>query len=220
VETLTREDIAKRLISSGESTQKVFRAEFGRLIEAFIGTFHHAYTRFGLMASRVPAGKRAGWVQMFLFGALNSIFTSVQLLLSGHQLSSGNMMRQFGEAVAMVLLCSHPKIDTFDRFDAHPKEFPVHKAVQNVKKNIQLLGLSEAGWEDFQKITFSFHPYSHASAFALSSLLSLSTPRNLILGGRFDYDKIVFYEKELRLTISACRVIEEVIGGAEKNLLA
>jgi len=63
----------------------------------------------GRLDQAVGTNRRIATVT-FVCTATDSLIPSVQLLLSGMPIPSGNLMRQHAEATAMALLCSSPDL--------------------------------------------------------------------------------------------------------------
>jgi len=219
-ETLSAEDIRAILFSGNEDTRKKFLQHFGSEIDSFVSEIERSYNRLQEMPPRVRHDKRSAWVDEFLFAAFNSLLTSFHLLISGFNIPSGNLMRHYGEATAMALLLSHRQINTFDLLEKNFR-FSVQKALNIVKRNrnAQLLGVSEQGWEKFIEITSFYDQYSHPSVFAAASTHIFSLPGSRQVGGEFDLEKKDYYQKEIRLTISAAQRLYETIEVVEHHLV-
>ena len=219
-EILSVEEVRVILFSGNDETRQKFRQHFGSEIDNFVSEIVRAYNRLQEMPSRVPYDKRSAWVDEYLFTAFNSLLTSFHLLISGFNIPAGNLMRHYGEATAMGLLLSHRQIDTFDLLEKQLR-FPVQKAVNTVKKrrNAQLLGVNQRGWEKFIEITSFYDEYSHPSVFAAASTHVFSSPSSRQIGGEFDLEKKGAYQKELRLAVSEAKRLYETIEVAEHHLV-
>jgi len=219
-DTLSSDDVRAILLSSNEETRKRFVDHFGAEIDTFASKAARSYNRLQEMPSRVAHDKRSAWVDEYLFAAFNSLLTSFQLLISGYNIPAGSLMRHYGEATAMALLLSHRQIDVFDLLEKQ-LQFPVHKAVNMVKRkrNAQLLGVNQRGWEKFIEITSFYDEYSHPSVFAAASTHVFSSPGSRQIGGEFDLEKKAAYQKEIRLAISAAERLYETIEVVENHLV-
>lgn len=120
----------------------------------------------------------------------------------------------------MALLLSHPRINTFDLIEKDPKVFPVHKAIDFVKKkrNSKLLGIDGKGWQKFSEIISFYDKYSHPSVFAVSTTHSFSVPGARQIGADFDPEKLEGYKKEVHLRMSASERLYDTIETAESHL--
>jgi len=218
---ITKEVVREVVLSGSQETRERFLKEYGDEVERFVEAFHGAYQRFKEVETRVENDQRSAWSQMFLYADLNSLVTSTHLLISGFISPSGNLMRQFGESVAMALLLSHRGINTYEVFSKAPKEFSVNKAVGYASKaeNAKLLNLNKKGWASFREITAFYDKYSHASALTAASMVMLGTKGGLAFGSEFDEEKKPAYKVELSRRISACASLIGVIEQVEDQLL-
>jgi hypothetical protein len=122
---------------------------------------------------------------------------------------AGHLMRQYGEATAMALLCSSPDLDTFSRLEQSPGEFPAHDSLRlvNRRRTRALLDISADAWQEFMVISGFYDKYSHASELALASQFMFSRSGWLAIGGEFDDAKRPQYQIELRRRVSASHVL-------------
>ena len=219
-EALSYDNVRAILFSGNEETRQKFLHYFEPEIDTFVSEIARSYKRLQQMTPRVPYDKRSAWVDEFLFAAFNSLLTSFHLLISGFSIAAGSLMRHYGEATAMALLLSHRQINTYDSLERDFR-FPVHKALDIVKKkrNMQLLGVNEKGWEKFIGITSFYNQYSHPSVFAAAITRVFSSPGSRQIGGEFDLKKKDAYQKEIRLAISAAKRLFETIEVAERHLV-
>lgn len=218
---LTNEDIRAIILSTNEDTRRQFVQHFSSEIDDFIVNLTRVYHRMQQMVARVPHDSRSAWADEFLFTAFNTLLTSFHLLISGLNAPSGNLMRHYGEAVAMALLLSHRQIATFTLIDKEPEQFPVHKALDVVKRkrNTTLLGIDGPGWKKFDKLMSFYNQYSHPSALAVSSGHSFSSPGFRQIGGDFDKKKLDGYRKEINLRISASHRLYDTVEVVENHLI-
>ena len=116
-------------------------------------------------------------------------------------------MRQFGEAIAMAMLCAEPTNGTFERYSELGERYPFHKAVMRVGNATirQKLGITPDGWAAFQRVTSLYDRFSHASIFSVAGHILLDRPGSVVLGGEFDPGKRFMYELELRRMRSAAQ---------------
>ena len=177
-----------------------------------------AYRRFETAAT--PHNQRSALVQAFLYTAFNSIVSSSFLLLSGMLPPAGNQMRHFGEAFAMALLCSDPRIDAYIRVTKAPDQFPYHEALHlvNKKENRRKLGLRDDFWRAFMQVTKFFDNYSHGGLFTYMSTTMTSQPALLAFIGEFDPGRVDHYEKEWRVRESGARVLALVMEALQQRL--
>ncbi len=216
----SRSDLEAILFSDNSEVRLRFTRDFADLLQQFLDESERACGRVLAFGRGLRPDLRAAWTEAFVFSAFNSSLTSCHLLISGFPIPSGNLMRHYGEAIAMALLCSHHAIDVAQRFDQAPTKFPVHNAVQLVRKrrNTELLKINAQGWTSFETIAKWYDDYSHASALSLVTQTMLGKPGGRILGGEFDDRKRAGYQKELALRVSSMGRLSDVIAPVEENL--
>jgi hypothetical protein len=215
-----QQQISEFVLYGDKETKNHFIQNFGTEIEQFIKSIPQVYERITKLESTVPQTMRSAWAWMFLYYAFNNLVTSFHFLISGFIVPSGNLIRQYGESIAMALLCSHPLINVFDRFNSDPGKFPVHKAlsIASQKQNARLLNLNRGGWEGFQEITKWYDYYSHASPISIAHLHPFDKPDQMVIGCEFDPLKIDVYKFEIRRRISACNRLLETVEQVERHL--
>lgn len=216
----SRSDLEAILFSDNSGVRARFRQHFAEVIQQFLDETERAYGRVLRFGRGLKPDLRAAWTEAFVFSAFNSSLTSCHLLISGFPIPSGNLMRHYAEAFAMALLCSHHAIDVAQRFDEAPTKFPVHNAVQLVRRrrNTDLLKINAQGWKSFEAIAGWYDDYSHASALSLATQTMLGEPGGRILGGEYDDGKRAKYRKELELRVSSMARLFDLVAAVEENL--
>ena len=94
-------------------------------------------------------------------------------------------MRQYGEAVAMALLCSTPASAAYARYEKEKARYPFHNSLLEVnkKKVRKAVGVEERPWAAFMKLTKAFDDYSHISFMTLAHQMLLDQPGILTMVG-------------------------------------
>jgi len=195
-----------------------FRRHLDSELDQCIRAMHSAYCAFRDLEAELPDNHRNAITEFYLFQAINSLLTSLALMITGRLVPSGNLMRHYGESTAMALLLSHKDIPEFDRYMQAPRTYPVHKAMAAVSRRryARLLGINAANWQEFVAITGFYDQYSHPSALVLADTTLFSLPGHVSLGGDFDPDKLPQYEIEFKRRTSAADVLRHgvpIIGG-------
>ncbi|OQW62900.1 MAG: hypothetical protein BVN28_04920 [Nitrospira sp. ST-bin4] len=217
-----RSDLETILFADNAIVRSRFQESFADLIRQFLDESDRVCAQLRSFGSVLTADLRAAWVEKFVFSAFNSLFVSCHLLISGLLLPAGNLMRQYAEASAMALLCSHHAIDVLRRFDKDPTKFPVHDAVRLVRnrRNTELLRINAQGWTSFEAISKWYDQYSHVTVLSLTTDTLLQKPGSVILGGKFDDGKCEAYRKELGLRVSAMARLCELVVAVRENVKA
>lgn len=220
IDRLSPGELKALVLSDNESTRTQFLKEFESDIDEFSIVMSGAFNRLQSMEARTPAEMRSLRTYQFLYAAFNSLFTAFHLFISGFLVPAGNLMRQYGEAVAMALLCSHRALDVYDRIERDYDKFPIQSALDLVNrgKNRALLSIDQEGWKQFREITKFYNDHSHSSMMTLELTQMVGT-LGLSLGGEYDTGKIEIYRKEVSLRVSAAMRLREAIEAAERNLI-
>jgi hypothetical protein len=219
IDTLTPEEMRKLLLSGNEEARSQFVKQFEPGVHNFAILMSKAFSQLQTMEDRVPHEMRSAWTYQFLYAAFNCLFSAFHLLCSGLLIPAGNQMRQFGEAVALALLCSHRGINMFERVMKESDRFPAHDALRMVNKgrNRRLLGLDTDGWKSFDELTRFYDEFSHSSIVAVASTSHFATGGRQ-LGGDYDPAKFDYYNKEVSLSITAAMRLLDTINTTERHL--
>ena len=206
---LSPEEIAAALQSDHSDIRARFQREFPDLIDQLVTAAQHTYAAFASFPRDLQPDLRAAWAEAFAFAAYNAAMTSSNLLIAGLLIPSGNLMRHYGEATAMALLCAHTDTQVVEQIEKN-RRYNVHDAVAKVRqaKNLDRLRIDPKGWDAFEQITSRYDQYSHSSVFSVSSL---QVEGGMALITEFDEDKIDSYAGELKLRASALQELGELL---------
>lgn len=219
---LSHKDIADAICSDTDATRGQFLTAFPAPIKEFTDALCEVYDRLADLDTLLPReNKRSALVEAYMFNASNSLLTSFHLLINGFQIPSGNLVRQWFEALAMALLCCDSRIDTFDKLEANAEQFSVQKGPNLImrEKNARILGIRREIWPEIQKSYNFYHKFSHPSVLSLASMFLMSGKGEFIIGSEFDTGKVKAYEKEFSFRIDACKLSLDVIPIVQDHLL-
>jgi hypothetical protein len=190
-----------------------FAKAFPEEIDACIAAIAKTYSAYRAFERAAPKTRRTAQVQAFVYTALNSIITSLDLLISGMITPAGHLMRQYAESTAMALLCSSPGLMTFARLEKEGKRYPVHDALRDVnnKKARRILDINAEGWNTFIEIAKFYDQFSHASTLVVSAQMMLDRPGMLVMLGDYDEGKADIYRFELIRRRSAAVGLEQLM---------
>ncbi len=216
---MNRDELRFEIFSSLKEVDEKFQAEHEELVSSFLDSFCKAYNAFEEI-DESDIDKQFATVEMYIFNSLNNLLVSFSLLLSGFLVPSGNLMRNFGESIALSLLCSSYNLHYYKTISKTPTQYPYQKVLTYLLKNqnIKELNLVKAGVDKLACITRQYNNYSHASVFSMGSIFNFSKSGKVYLGAFYDHSKSKVYKKELRIRISACALIENVIPVPINNL--
>jgi hypothetical protein len=125
-------------------------------------------------------------------------------------------MRHIFESIAMVMLISSKNIDTFERYHQNPMGFSVHTSLGLVLRYAnrgKFRTINKEAWKAFMEMEKFYVKYSHASALALSHVISFDTKGSVVIGGHFDAEWIDHYGDEVKRYINGVDVLKNIIEG-------
>jgi hypothetical protein len=209
---LTKKDFLNIIQTSNNYVLEKFIESYKAEIDRFADEIYKAYQSYKEIDSECKGDERKAYIAAFLFNSINSLIESFNLLICGHWISSGNIMRHFIESSLMAILLSRDDLDKnyYEMFKDKGVNFKVVKAFDYVEKNLETLDLNKENWEKLREIKKQYNLYSHASALALCGIFDFST-HSIVIGCNFDQDKKEGYEKEIKLRISAAQSLISTI---------
>jgi len=213
-------DFRNILLNGEPEVRGLFVSNFETEIFNFINLIFRTYKKLENFPKGLPKTKRHAWVDMFLFQAFNSLFTSFHLFISGYIIPSDHLMRQYSESISIALLFSHPGTNEFEKFIKDPGVYSFHKVMEKVKKkeNARVLNINQEGWDEFIKNSKWFNRFSHPSIMTAASIQLFDQTGRKIFGAGFDYAKKKSYLKEIKLRQSAAERLNDTIEQVKKNL--
>jgi hypothetical protein len=214
------QEIRDLLFRGHADVREAFATAFHEEIDASVTAIAETYAIYRTFEAAAERTKRTAQVQAFLYTALNSVITSLYLLISGMLIPAGHLMRQYAEATAMALLCSNPNLLTFARLEREKSRYPVHDALieVNKKRNRQILDINAEGWQKFMEIARIYDHFSHASQLVISAQMMFDRPGMLIMLGDFDAGKREEYAFEFARRQSAAVALRELIEVLKQRL--
>ncbi len=208
------DQVRSLVLSDHSHTRQQFIDHFGAELDSLVASLARAFGAYRDVDDQSGLGTRASYVAAFFFTALNCLVTSSQLFLAGMLIPAGNLMRQYGESVAMALLCSAPQLDVLARLERDPKRFPIHTSLDLVNRRAarRALAVDHDGWERFHGITKWYDNFSHPSLLVLQSQIMFSSEGMNSIGGEFDGAKTEQYRIELVRRRSAADLLVNIRG--------
>jgi len=215
------EELMRQLVfATNAKVQEEFKRQHGEMIERAVKGLTAAHDALDLLRQRLR-GKgdlQVAVIELFSHSAINSVLCATHHLVSGYPIASGNLLRHYTEAVAMMLLCLDDSSGVLQRFTADMKTFPVHNApnmVRNKKRSAalkRLISFDPEAWKKVLKLKGDLYdPLSHAAALSLAYEAMLSTKNTSILGSEYDQEKTDAYAKELQRCATSAEALHELI---------
>lgn len=214
-----KSDVRKIVFSDNSEVRKKFNKALSSEIEDFIEVIFKAYGGYKLIDAGSKEDKRKSYVSAFLFNAISNLVNSTSLLISGYLIPSRSLMRHFSESSAMAILLSSRDLNYLERFEKEGNQFPVHKALNYVSRNVDKLKIDRKGWDKFVKIEKFYDSSCHASAFALASILHFYCKGMVSMGSDFDPVKMPEYEKEVKMRIGAANCLVNITVGIRERMI-
>jgi hypothetical protein len=154
---------------------------------------------------------------MFLTAANINLVNSSYLLIHGFLTASGHLLRQFGECVAMAMLCTDRDSKVFEELEKLGDRYPIHRVMSKfdnpkvIARLARILGLQLDDWRRFRELTSFYSRFSHATSLSMASMVSFAAGGNLIMGPDFDAGKRVAISSELKRRRSAAATVPSLV---------
>lgn len=210
--------------SSNERVHSVFHERHGELVDRAISGITLAHDYLDLFRSRAPREQKSAILELLFHASINAVLCATHHLISGYPWSSGNMLRQHTEAIAMTLLCLDPESGVLAEFARSPSTYPVHKAPDKLRQRKRsqrlkaLIGFDEQAWAKVLELTELYDSLSHASGLSLAHTQMLGTENEAILGGEYDPFKAESYERDLRRCATAAEAFAQLMSAIVASL--
>ena len=162
---------------------------------------------------------QASLVAGFIHGVLDDLVISTKLLVSGKLMASGNVMRQVIEGICISIMCASDKLLEihgeklmyWQCMEANDPRVMGHKAVRQVGKNRETLGVEQDSIERIKKAKEHYDQFSHPGLIGIASRVSMGEVGPIFVGGSFDEAKLDAYRVEIRERIGLCGVLPDLI---------
>ena len=202
---LTEEDVEVR----GEFL-RLFRAE----VIKFSGAMAEAFLNWRTLDVGAEKNDKHAYISALVYTSIHLHILSMKLFISGYSVATGNLFRQVLETIALALLCSGKDLNTIEKF--MNKKYSTRKAVQDLIRHADKLGLNKDSVKDLKNSVSFYHKFSHRSLLTIASGMSFSK-QSLFVGSSFDQEKIESYKKEINGRISLALVFSNFIDGVKAN---
>lgn len=213
-----------RIITNEDSDAAArFLASFPRRLKPIAREGKRAFDAVAKMGSRLADVERSHTVYLFMHAAMNTVVSSTHLLVIGYPLVSGHLMRQFGEATTMALLCTDSESGVLEEFDSLQDKYPVHRCFSKLDGKVaarlsKLIGFNPNKWSTFVQLTRFYNRFSHSSAFSRAFHVRIDEPGVIVVGPDFDPGKRRQLSIELRRRRSALKTIVRLANALGKAL--
>lgn len=151
---------------------------------------------------------RGNYIATYVYSSLNNLISSVSLLMAGHLISAGNLIRIFMEAIIIALLFSanNLDIDYYDKYKKGPKDFRAYRVFDYAEKNLEALRIDKCTWAVIKEYKNYFNTMSHASDLAIYHIADFNQQKGR-LGIFYDKGKDEIYRQEFKYRESVLNFI-------------
>lgn len=217
METLdqTRQKLAAEISSSGDQERKEFLSRFELDVKEFEEKMAQAVVDWRAFDATIGTDEEKGFVSALIYTAVLLNVQSMKLLISGHIVAAGSLMRQVVESISLALLCSNKELGVLPRF--MNDRYSTSDAVTHVGRKAKQVGLLPGGLESLQRAQQFYHKYSHVSLLTIASTMSMQG-KGIFVGASFDEGKLDVYRKEVASRVSLANVFSNFVAGVVQNV--
>jgi len=247
---LKKSDFKKMVISSSKTTRKQFKKEFKKEINQFISYIFKAYKYHRLTVSKWKSDdKRHFWVEKYLQNAIDNLLCSINHLISGYLVASGNLSRQYCESCAMAMIISNQKMKYYekhfvkldkkleklhkyssnkignyktiiDEIQDEMSKIQTNQSIQIVWGNRRKFNIDCEEWKEFKKLRNSYHKFSHPSIDLLARILATSKGLGkVVFGSYYNSDYKPRYKQEIERIINLAKNLHNIIESVNSQLI-
>jgi len=191
-------------------SRKVFNEDFDAEIKELSLIFSKAFKLLEMSDCYRDTSTRATTVSGYLFIAIESAVTAMQLLSLGHLAPAGNSMRISYESLCLSVLLQKQikiqvkngkhKIDFYSEYTKKSGNTRADKAIDLVIKNKDILGLNDGGADFLVTAKKFYNGYSHASLMLVHSKIKPSTMQMYVAGG-YEHERFDIFRKQIQFII-------------------
>jgi len=208
--------ILKEIISDSSEVRAEYLDLFGNEVESFSRSMAQAYIKWKEFDDEINGDERRALVSAIMYSAISLNIASLSVLLSGHTVAAGNLMRQVCESIALSLLCSGKSLNVLDRF--MDDKYSTTAAVRDVIRHAKALSLHGDALEVLKNSQDFYHKYSHITKMTIAIGMSFSQKVALYVGASFDEGKVDIYSKEVKGRVSLAGVFSNFVEGVASNV--
>lgn len=210
-----RKKINAEIASNDEEIRAEFFKHFNSEIESFKEAMAFALQEWRSLDTNIQDDENLAYVSGLVHAAVTLHLLSLKLLLSGHTVASGNLMRQVLETIALALLCSGKNLGVLELFVNG--KYRSNNAIRDVKKHSECLMVNPESIEAIAEAQKFYHKYSHPSLLTLTAGYSFHD-NGLYVGASFDEGKLANYSKEINLRVAIANRFLSFIHAVKANL--
>lgn len=207
--------IQQEVFQDNPEVRERFVKEFKPQLDEFVENMADSLLRWNDFNNYIGQSERLGYASGFIYSAIWLNILSMKLLVSGHIVAAGNLMRQVLESIAMSLLCSSTSIGVHDKFIQG--QYKTCKALPDLEKHSEKLNIYKGAVDDLIASRDWYHQYSHPTKLTLASFISFETEGGLYVGCAFDEGKIEAYKSEVNGRVELTKTFASFIDAVSFN---
>ncbi|MEO7864044.1 MAG: hypothetical protein ABIU05_27150, partial [Nitrospirales bacterium] len=210
-----RRAILTELTSDNSEVRAEYLTHFDSDVEEFAEAMAKAFRNWRALDGDLRGNEKRAYVSALVFSATTLHILSLKLLVSGHLVPAGSLMRQVVESISLALLCSGSNLDTLNRFMTG--KYSTNNAVRDVLRNSANLGVNDQALKTLAKSKDFYNKYSHPSHLTIASGMSFSN-RGTYVGATFDEGKLQAYTQEIQFRLALAKVFSSFIDCVKANI--
>lgn len=210
-----RDKIVREVTTIDPEVINSFLALYKDQIDAFVENMAKSMVAWNGLEAMLINNEKIVYVVNIAYCAIMLNVQSLKLFLSGHQVASGNLLRQVLESVSMALLCSGKSLPILDQF--LNDRYSTKNAVRDVRRYSADLGLRKEGVLALANAEGFYHKFSHFSKLTVGVSTSFSE-QGLYVGASFDEAKIKGYDSEIKNRLNLSSVFPNFLAAVSRNL--
>ena len=193
---------------SGSADQ--FRNDFSEPVLNICELIKNCYASYLQFESHKEPDSQFSYMAAYTFALVESLYTSLKLLVYGFLAPSGNQFRLALEALALSALLSWRNqlmvnkrqnkwkcTNFFEDFLEDKRWARPHLAIKILDENKERLGFSEEAIGLLAESKKLYNNYSHASLLSIRAIII--SPERVLFGGGYDHEQKPLFEKELEI---------------------
>lgn len=212
-------DASAKIFTELSSDDKEVRDEYFKHFEGsaceFSENMAKAIAAWRVLDTTVEGNERKAFVSALVYTAIALHIQSMKLLLSGHIIAAGNLLRQSAETIACSLLCAGRELNVLERF--MKDQYSTNDAIRDVQRHSGKLGLLKEGVATLADGQDFYHQFSHISKLTIAAMTSFSED-GLYVGASFDDGKLAAYRKEVDGRVSLSKVFVGLVEAVHANV--
>jgi hypothetical protein len=208
INPLNVNDLVVDLFDVQTASVDQFSEDFSEVVLGICESIRNCYAAFLCFENHDGADEQFQYLTAHVYAQIQSLYTSVKLLVHGFVAPSGNQFRGAIEATALAILLSCRRdllvkktrkkwtaSNFYEDLRSGKRWTQPHLAMNILIKNKEQLGLTAAALDLLENTRKLYNDYSHASLLSIRAVI-ISHDR-VLFGGGYEHDQKELFEIEL-----------------------